>query len=125
MAVSSRNVIGKIFAIYFPIMAFVASGFEHSIANMYFIPYGIYLKSNAAVAATANLNGKLSNLNWTGFWIRNEIPVTLGNIVGGAFFVGFLYWVVYCNKKKKPTTFLNDYYLFLVGVSPPFLFTIN
>lgn len=101
MAVSSRNVIGKIFAIYFPIMAFVASGFEHSIANMYFIPYGIYLKSNPAVVAAAHLTGKLSNLNWAGFWINNEIPVTLGNIVGGAFFVGFLYWAVYCNKNNK------------------------
>ena len=101
MALSSRNVIGKIFAIYFPIMAFVASGFEHSIANMYFIPMGIYLKGNSAVVAAANLTGKLNNLNWGSFWIRNEIPVTLGNIVGGAFFVGVLYWLIYCKEDKK------------------------
>jgi len=101
MALSSRNVIGKIFAIYFPIMAFVASGFEHSIANMYFIPLGIYLKGNSAVVSAANLSGKLSNLNWIGFWIKNEIPVTLGNIVGGAFFVSFLYWLVYCKGNKE------------------------
>ena len=103
MALSSRNVIGKIFAIYFPIMAFVASGFEHSIANMYFIPMGIYLKGNSAVVAAANLTGKLNNLNWGSFWIRNEIPVTLGNIVGGAFFVGVLYWLIYCKEDKNKT----------------------
>jgi len=101
MALGSRNIIGKIFAIYFPIMAFVASGFEHSIANMYFIPLGIYLKGHSAVVSAANLTGKLNNLTWSGFWIHNEIPVTLGNIVGGAFFVGLLYWLVYCRRSKK------------------------
>ncbi|RLE06560.1 formate/nitrite transporter family protein [Candidatus Aerophobetes bacterium] len=101
MALSSRNVIGKIFAIYFPIMAFVASGFEHSIANMYFIPLGIYLKGQSAVVTAANLTGKLNNLTWRGFWISNEIPVTLGNIVGGAFFVGFIYWLTYYYRSKK------------------------
>jgi len=101
MALSSRNVIGKIFAIYFPIMAFVASGFEHSIANMYFIPLGLYLKTKPAVVAAANLTGKLDNLTWGSFWINNEIPVTLGNIVGGAFFVGVLYWFIYCRENNK------------------------
>ncbi|MEA1964644.1 MAG: formate/nitrite transporter family protein [Candidatus Aerophobetes bacterium] len=101
MALSSRNVIGKIFAIYFPIMAFVASGFEHSVANMYFIPLGLYLKTKPAVVAAANLTGKLDNLTWSGFWLNNEIPVTLGNIVGGAFFVGVLYWLTYCRESDK------------------------
>ncbi|MCD6472465.1 formate/nitrite transporter family protein [Candidatus Aerophobetes bacterium] len=101
MALCSRNVIGKIFAIYFPIMAFVASGFEHSIANMYFIPMGLYLKAKPAVVAAANLTGKLDNLTWGGFWLNNEIPVTLGNLVGGAFFVGLLYWLVYCKGNGK------------------------
>jgi len=101
MSLSSRNVIGKIFAIYFPIMAFVASGFEHSIANMYFVPLGIYLKGQSAVVAAANLTGKLNNLTWGAFWINNEIPVTLGNIVGGAFFVGFIYWLTYRKGEKS------------------------
>jgi len=101
MSLSSRNVIGKIFAIYFPIMAFVASGFEHSIANMYFIPLGLYLKAKPAVVAAANLTGKLDNLTWGSFWINNEIPVTLGNIVGGAFFVGVLYWLAYRSGSKS------------------------
>jgi len=101
MALSSRNVIGKIFAIYFPVMTFVASGFEHSVANMYFIPLGIYLKGHSAVAAAADLAGKLNDLTWKGFWIKNEIPVTLGNIVGGAFFVSFIYWLVLHSKSKE------------------------
>jgi formate/nitrite transporter FocA (FNT family) len=81
-------------------MAFVASGFEHSVANMYLIPIGILLKNSAEVVAAAGLSGKLANLTWGGFITRNLIPVTLGNIIGGAFFVATLYWVVYLKGKK-------------------------
>jgi len=94
MAVSARTVVGKIFAIFFPIMAFVASGFEHSIANMYFIPMGLALKGQALIEASANLSVG-------GMIVKNLIPVTLGNIIGGAFFVATLYWVVYVRKSKK------------------------
>ncbi|MGD2248983.1 MAG: formate/nitrite transporter family protein [Candidatus Methanofastidiosia archaeon] len=101
MAIASRDVVGKIFAIYFPIMAFVASGFEHVIANMYFIPVGLFLKSTP-VASIVNMEA----LTWTSMVVRNFIPVTLGNIIGGAFFVGFLYWVVYLKnpaaKEEEP-----------------------
>jgi len=100
LALASKDVVGKIFAIYFPIMAFVASGFEHSIANMYFIPMGILLKTNADVVAAAGLTDELANLTWGGFFVNNLIPVTLGNIVGGAFFVSALYWAVYLKDKK-------------------------
>ncbi len=100
LAVASKDVVGKIFAIYFPIMAFVASGFEHSVANMYIIPMGIFLKNSAEVVATAGLSGKLANLTWGGFIARNLIPVTLGNIIGGAFFVATLYWAAYLKGKK-------------------------
>ena len=100
LAVASKDVVGKIFAIYFPIMAFVASGFEHSVANMYFVPMGIALKANASVVAAAGLTGKLANLTWGGFFVNNLIPVTLGNIVGGAIFVSALYWAVYLKGKK-------------------------
>lgn len=92
MAIASRDVAGKIFAIFFPIMAFVALGFEHSIANMYFIPMGIFLKG-AGIAAAAGMD--ISGLTWFNFVIRNLIPVTIGNIIGGAIFVGLLYWTVY------------------------------
>jgi len=98
MAVASKDTIGKIFGIYFPIMAFVASGFEHCVANMYFIPMGLLLKGNATVVATAGLAGKLSNLSLQGFFINNLIPVTLGNIVGGSLCVATVYWLVYLKK---------------------------
>lgn len=97
MAIASREVAGKIFAIFFPIMAFVALGFEHSVANMYFIPMGIFIKSSNLVTAPA-LN--LSNLTWSSFFIKNLIPVTIGNIIGGAIFVGLLYWTVYVKSAK-------------------------
>lgn len=100
MALASRDVIGKIFAIFFPIMAFVASGFEHSIANMYFIPMGIFLKNIPAVIEAAG-SPDLSNLTWYGFFVKNLIPVTLGNILGGAGFVATLYWLVYVHMPKK------------------------
>jgi len=94
MATSARDVTGKIFAVFFPIMAFVASGFEHSIANMYFIPMGLALKGQALIEAS-------SNLTVGGMIVKNLIPVTLGNIVGGAFFVATLYWVVYIRKSRS------------------------
>lgn len=100
MALASRDIVGKIFAIFFPIMAFVASGFEHSIANMYFIPMGIFLKGVPAVVEAAG-NPDLTNLTWYGFFGKNLIPVTLGNIVGGAGFVATLYWLVYVKKPSK------------------------
>ncbi|MGC9125164.1 MAG: formate/nitrite transporter family protein, partial [Caldisericaceae bacterium] len=104
MATSSKDVIGKIFAIYFPIMAFVASGFEHSVANMFFIPYGIFLKSvPKVVEATGKTLADFANLNWGTLFTMNLIPVTLGNIIGGAFFVGAIYWYVYL--RKEPETF--------------------
>lgn len=94
LASSSHDTVGKIFAIFFPIMAFVAMGFEHSIANMYLIPVGLFLKDFAGLSASANLT-------WTGFIQYNLIPVTIGNIIGGAFFVGVLYWYAYLKGKKE------------------------
>jgi formate/nitrite transporter len=97
MALAARQVIGKIFAIFFPIMAFVAIGFEHSVANMYFIPTGILLVSGAGFS---NVPGVDSNiLGWINFLWRNLLPVTLGNIIGGGFFVGMSYWGAYLRPK--------------------------
>ncbi|UCD16135.1 MAG: formate/nitrite transporter family protein [Candidatus Omnitrophota bacterium] len=95
MAIASRNIVGKIFAILFPIMTFVALGFEHCIANMYFIPMGMFLKGTE-VALASGLD--LTNLTLNGFFVTNLVPVTLGNIIGGAGFVGCLYWMVYVKK---------------------------
>lgn len=100
MAAAAQDVPGKILGIYFPIMAFVASGFEHSIANMYFVPMGIMLKNNSSVVAAAGLTDKLVNLNWGGFIFNNLLPVTIGNIIGGAFFVATLYWYAYLRDAK-------------------------
>lgn len=84
LAIASDDVVSKILGIWFPIMAFVAIGFEHSIANMFFIPSGIMYGAN---------------VTWAQFFTVNLIPVTLGNIVGGALFVGAIYWYVY-NRQK-------------------------
>ena len=98
IAVSSKDTIGKIFGIFFPIMAFVASGFEHIIANMFFIPMGLFLKNEPSIIGHV-IN--IDSLTWGNMITNNFIPVTLGNLVGGAFFVGFLYWWVYLKKDKN------------------------
>ena len=96
---SGRSVTDKILAILFPITAFVALGFEHSIANMYFIPTGLILKNNPVVLAAAEnlIRGgpDLSKLTIYGFLINNLLPVTIGNIIGGTFFVGIAHWFLF------------------------------
>ncbi|MCX5813934.1 MAG: formate/nitrite transporter family protein [Proteobacteria bacterium] len=86
LALSSKNMVGKFFGIWFPIMAFVSTGFEHSVANMYFIPVGIMLGAN---------------VTWGQFIQWNLIPVTIGNIVGGFIFIGAVYF--YSFKKELST----------------------
>ena len=101
MASSSRHVIGKIFAIFFPIMTFVASGYEHSIANMYFLTNGIFLKNTPAVVAASGLTAdQLSVLNWHNCLFNNLIPVTLGNMVGAFVFVVLLFWTAYLRDDR-------------------------
>lgn len=104
LSYSAKDITGKILGIFFPIWLFVTSGFEHSIANMYYIPAGILAKANESWAAASGLSfEKLHALNWSTFITNNLIPVTLGNIVGGAFFVAGLYWVTYLKKNKVPS----------------------
>lgn len=92
---AARTVTDKILAIIFPISAFVAAGFEHSIANMFFIPYAIWIKGHPAVVAQSGISAeRLEALNWGGF-VQNLVPVTLGNILGGAILVGLVYWSCY------------------------------
>lgn len=87
---------GKILGIFFPIWLFITSGFEHSVANMYYIPAGILAKANPSFVELSHVSAEaLANLSWSGFFINNLIPVTLGNIVGGGIFVGIAYWFVY------------------------------
>lgn len=87
LAMAGHSVVDKVVAIVFPITAFVAAGFEHSVANMYFIPLGIFLADGAGSAGHAALG-------WSGF-IANLIPVTLGNIVGGSVMVALVYYLIY------------------------------
>ena len=97
---SGRSVIDKIAAIIYPITAFVALGFEHSIANMYFIPMGLFIKDDPNILAAISATGvsiNLSNLTISGF-IHNLLPVTLGNIAGGGILVGLVYWFIYVRK---------------------------
>lgn len=102
MASSSRHVIGKIFAIFFPIMTFVASGYEHSIANMYFLTNGLFLKNTPAVVAASGLTTEqLSHLTLKSCLLSNLLPVTLGNIVGALVFVVLLFWTAYLRDDHK------------------------
>ena len=105
MAYGAKDMVGKLFAIFFPIWLFITSGFEHSIANMYYIPADILAKSNKAWVDAAVVLGvtpeKLGHLTWASFFIKNLIPVTLGNIVGGGIFVAAIYWFVFIRKVKK------------------------
>jgi formate/nitrite transporter len=102
---ATSTVQGKIAGIFFPIMVFVLSGFEHSIANMYYIPAGILAKSDPALVEGALAIGvteqQLDGLTWASFFGHNLPPVTLGNIVGGAVFVSFAYIAAYGLKKKN------------------------
>jgi formate/nitrite transporter len=100
MALASRQIIGKIFAIFFPIMGFVAIGFEHCVANMYFIPTGIFLHQWAGIAGPTAFDP--ASLNWISFLWKNLLPVTIGNIIGGAVFVGMSYWSAYLWTAKTP-----------------------
>jgi formate/nitrite transporter len=93
IALAGRSVVDKIFAIVFPISAFVAAGFEHSVANMYFIPLGILLR-DASHLDNAQL------LTWAGL-AANLVPVTLGNIFGGGVMVAFVYYFVYRHRAAR------------------------
>jgi formate/nitrite transporter len=98
LGICADDLIGKFFGIWFPIMAFVSTGFEHSIANQYFISAGIFTNGiglTPAQAETAAATLGYANLNWVGFWVNNMIIVTIGNIVGALFFVGVIYWVAF------------------------------
>lgn len=98
---AAKDVANKIIGLFFPILIFVICGFEHCVANMYYISAGLLAKSNpvymeAAKAAGVNLN----SLSLKGFLVDNMIPVTLGNIVGGLF-VGCIYWYLYLKKPSE------------------------
>jgi len=103
MCFGARSVGDKILAIIFPISAFVAAGFEHSVANMFFIPYALFVKDFAGTEFLSTLPTVkgIETLTWPNFFIGNLLPVTLGNILGGAFFIGVVYWLIYLRKRDQ------------------------
>ena len=105
MAMAAKDIAGKVWAIFFPILAFIVSGYEHCVANMYYIPAGIFAKANSTYAAVAMETygytaAQLDGLNWMNFALKNLIPVTLGNIVGGMVFVGLPLYFIHARKLK-------------------------
>jgi len=95
-AMAGRNVADKILAIIFPISAFVAAGFEHCVANMYFIPVALMARDHPAFDSIP----ELAPLCWPRFFM-NLIPVTLGNLAGGAGMVGLVYWIIYRRPARR------------------------
>jgi len=98
---SARSTADKILAIIPPITAFVAAGFEHSVANMFFIPFGIFVKSDTAFVASQK-TPDLSHVTWGHFLAGNLLPVTIGNVIGGGLMVGAIYWFVYLRNDRRP-----------------------
>jgi formate/nitrite transporter len=100
---SARTTLDKILAIIFPITAFVAAGFEHSIANMYFIPYALFIKDfdPEFVATIGDKVAHLEHLTWQAFLLNNLIPVTIGNIIGGTVLVAAVYWAIFLRPDKS------------------------
>ena len=98
---AAKDVTGKILSVFFIICLFITSGFEHSVANMYYIPVGIMAKTNELWAGLSGQTAEqLAGLNWGSFFYKNLLPVTLGNIVGGSGMVGCLYWLSLKQKKE-------------------------
>jgi len=101
---SARSNLDKALAIVFPITAFVASGYEHSIANMYFIPLALMIKSQDALLQTGGLDtSSLGDLDVPHFLFANLLPVTAGNLVGGGLLVGAIYWFIYRRNATSDT----------------------
>lgn len=101
MSYSARSSTDKILSVVMPVACFIAAGFEHSVANMYYIPFGLLVKDYGD-AQLFEMIGKSAadfpNLTWGNFFIANLLPVTIGNIIGGAIMVGLVYWFVYNRK---------------------------
>ena len=98
---SARTTTDKILAIVPPIAAFVAAGFEHCVANMYFIPMGLFVKEDSAWLEGRENLPDLSSLTWPDFLVGNLVPVTIGNLIGGTLMVAGIYWFVYLRPARQ------------------------
>lgn len=101
LAYAAKDITGKIWGIFFPIMLFITSAFEHSVANMYYLTAGLLLKNHSFLVASGGLEEKAQALQVTAIIMNNLVPVTLGNIVGGGIFVGVAYWYCYLKENKS------------------------
>ena len=104
LCMSARATADKVMAIIFPISAFVAAGFEHSIANMYFIPAALFIEGGAPAEFWMTIGqtpADFSQITWKNFFVVNLLPVTIGNIVGGAIMVGLVYWFIYLRPSRR------------------------
>ncbi|HPQ42308.1 MAG TPA: formate/nitrite transporter family protein [bacterium] len=99
MALAAQDIAGKVWGIFFPIMAFVSSGFEHCVANMYFIPAGLF-STHYSKAAEGAASTNLTALTVGGFG-KNLAFVTLGNLIGGAIFTGVVYWWIFVRETNE------------------------
>ena len=100
LTLSARTTADRILAIVPPVSAFVAAGFEHSVANMYFVPFALLIaRLDPGFAAAATPGPAGPPLTWAGFLRDNLLPVTLGNVIGGAILVGLVYWLVYLRPR--------------------------
>lgn len=99
---AAKEPAGKVISLFFPIWIFVICGFEHCVANMYYITAGLFAKTVPSYVAAAEAAGlDLSVINLKNFFVTNLVPVTLGNIVGGSICVGLVYWFIYLRKESK------------------------
>ena len=101
LSLGARTTTGKVLAVLFPVSAFVAAGFEHSVANMYFIPLGLFMKAWGPAEMWTEIGNSASayaGLTWPAFFL-SLIPVTIGNIIGGGALVGGVYWFIYLRKR--------------------------
>jgi formate/nitrite transporter len=98
LSYSARSTTDKILAVLVPISAFVAAGFEHSVANMYFIPMGLVVRQDTSWLHANGIEVD-PGLTWQAFFVDNLLPVTIGNVIGGALMVGAVYWLVYLRRR--------------------------
>lgn len=102
LSLGARSSADKVLAILFPVSAFVVAGFEHSVANMYFVPLGLFMKAASPAQMWQQIGATPADfplLTWPAFFM-SLIPVTIGNVIGGAVLVGAVYWFIYLRHRE-------------------------
>jgi formate/nitrite transporter len=104
MCFAARTTVDRVFTIIPPITAFAAAGFEHCIANAYFIPMGLFIRTGAPASFWTSIGKAPADfpaLTWWNFLVSNLIPVTIGNLIGGTVMVAAVYWFIYLRDQKR------------------------